>query len=55
MDEFRVEMVDVNTQEPTQAVYVWAGCEEGAVAIAEKDHPGEMAVTATWTGASMRY
>lgn len=54
MDEFRVMMVDSKTEEPTRVVYVWAGCEDGAIEVAEKDHPGETAVCAMQTGASMR-
>lgn len=54
MDEFRVMMVDSRTGEPTRVVYVWAGCGDGAIEAAEKDHPGESAVCAMPTGASMR-
>ena len=54
MDEYRVMMVDALTDEPTRTVYVWAGCEDGAIEVAERDHQGETAVCAMPTGASMR-
>ena len=54
LDEYIVYLADPGSTEDSLAVIIWARSEELAMWTAMTRHPDKIAISATWTGESIK-